>query len=278
MGEAQAVAVVTGAAGGIGGAFALRLASLGYAVVAVDSDRAGLAELMSGPLGGGGHRSLGADVSDPAAWDRVADECRRGAARVDLLVQAAGVLLVGPLERCDAADVRRVIDVNLTGAALGARAIAPLLRETARRHGAPPALPRGLLNVASVFATVAPPGFAVYNASKAGLLVLTESLRGELAADRLAATAVLPGVTPTGLFAKAIYSDAGLRAATEDWLERSELTPDEVAEAALRAYRRGRAAAVIGRRARRFALLKALAPGLTRRRVAAAAGRFLSGG
>lgn len=269
---------MTGAAGGIGGAIAARLAERGYAVVAVDTREAALQTFVAGRLGGAPHSAVTADVGEPADWDRVVEAAQRAGDQVALLVQAAGVLLVGPLEQCDPEAIRRVVDVNLLGAALGARAVTPLLRAAARSSAAAPPLPRGVLNVASVFATVAPPGFAAYNASKAGVVALTESLYGELIADGLTATVVLPGVTPTGLFDSASYSEERLRAATIDTVRDAELTADAVAEAALRAYRRRRSVATIGARARRFTLLKAISPGRLRRRVAAAARRFLDGG
>jgi NAD(P)-dependent dehydrogenase (short-subunit alcohol dehydrogenase family) len=261
--------VVTGAASGIGRAIALRLAALGYRLVLVDLDHGGLCEVVSSllPVAKVEHELVVADTADAGVWEGFASTLQHDDADVALLVQAAGVLVAGRLADCRPADVQRLVDVNLTGVLLGAQAIGPLLAASCV-SGRDAPLPRGMLNIASIFAVVAPPGFAAYNAAKAGVIALTETLRGEWAPLGLTATAVLPGVTPTGLFTRAMYADERFREMVRRHVGHSELTVDAVADAALVAYRRRKLVAPIGRRASRYYWLKRWLPDFVMRSVA----------
>lgn len=276
MSERPPVAVVTGAASGIGRAMAVRLNGLGYRLVLIDQDHAGLLALETSlpHTGGHDHELVAADVSSAEAWHGLAETLAHDHADVALLVQAAGVLLAGPLIDCRPEDLDRLVRANLTGVLLGAAAIGPLLAKNAR-NGQNSPLPRGVLNVASVFASVAPPGFAAYNASKAGVVAATETLRGEWTRHGLTATAVLPGITPTGLFDAATYTDERYRTAANGRVASAAMSAEEVADASLEAYRRGRLVAPIGGRARRYHWLKRWFPGPLLKRVADQAGREL---
>lgn len=275
MSERPPVAVVTGAAGGIGRAIAQRLDRLGYRLVLVDLDHAGLGTLRKDLAAARDHELVVAEVSEADAWRGLAETLAHDRADVALLVQAAGVLLAGRLVECQAEDLERLVRVNLTGVLLGAATIGPLLAASATGSGGAPPLPRGVLNLASIFASVAPPGFAAYNASKAGVVAATETLRGEWAPLGLTATAVLPGVTPTGMFERATYADERFRSKVRERVAAAALSADGVAEAAIEAYRRGRIVAPIGRRAARYHWLKRWFPGVLLKRVAAEANREL---
>ncbi|MEO1496807.1 MAG: SDR family oxidoreductase [Planctomycetota bacterium] len=257
--EERPVAVVTGAGGGIGAAFTRLLADLGYGVVAWDRDEASLTEVAGAAV-----EPYTADVSDAAAWDQLVANLRTGNRRVTLLVNNAGVLMAGRLAESDPAELRRLIEINLLGAMLGCRAMAPMLTPSV---GSRPPLPVGVLNVASIFASLTPPGFAAYNASKAGLVGLTETLRGEWRPLGLTATAVLPGVTRTGLFRDGRFTNACLAATVVERGQAGQLSPDLVADLSLAAYSRRRAVAPIGKRATLRHKLMGWAPGLVRRLV-----------
>jgi short-subunit dehydrogenase len=272
------VAIVTGAANGIGRAIALRLAALGYRLVLWDLDHEGLRSVQASllPAQGIEHEIVVADTADAEVWAGFASTLQHDGANVALLVQAAGVLVAGRLADCKPSDIERLVSVNLTGVMLGAQAIAPLLAASQATGGDTP-LPRGVLNIASIFATVAPPGFAAYNAAKAGVIALTETLRGEWAPLGLTTTAVLPGVTPTGLFTRAAYADDRFKDMVRRHVGHAELTVDAVADAALVAYRRRKLIVPIGRRATRYYWLKRWLPDLVLRRVAEQANRELAG-
>lgn len=264
------IAVVTGAAGGIGRQLSLRLAKLGYDLAAIDADTAGLESLADEIKSHCDAYLL--DVTDPQGWDQVAEALADR--RVGLLVNNAGLLLAGKLLDCKAAELQRVINVNLVGAMLGCRAIGPLLVESApqiKRRERP--LPVGILNVASIFGPLAPPGFAAYNASKAGLIAFSKTLRGELRPAKINVTVVLPGITKTGLFDKAHYTEDHVRVATQSYLTQADLSAEEVADAILKAYRKRRRVATIGRRAGWYAMADRWLPGITGRIVARRARR-----
>ena len=270
------VAIVTGAANGIGRALALRLAALGYRLVLWDLDHEGLRSLQASLPSAQGleHELVVADTANADVWAGFASTLQHDGASVALLVQAAGVLVAGRLADCQPAEVERLGSVNLIGVMLGAQAVAPLLAASQATGAATP-LPRGMLNIASIFATVAPPGFAAYNASKAGVIALTETLRGEWKPLGLTATAVLPGVTPTGLFKRAAYSSDLLRDMVTRHVGQAELTTDAVADAALAAYRRRKLIVPIGARATRYYRLKRWLPNVLLSRVADQANREL---
>ena len=272
------VAIVTGAASGIGRAIAVRLAALGYRLVLWDLDHEGLRSLQVSlpPTQGLEHELVVADTADADVWAGFASTLQHDGVSVALLVQAAGVLVAGRLADCQPTDVERLVSVNLTGVMLGAQAMAPLLAASQATGVATP-LPRGVLNIASIFATVAPPGFAAYNAAKAGVIALTETLRGEWKPLGLTATAVLPGVTPTGLFKRAAYADNQLRDMVNRHVGQAELTVDAVADAALAAYRRRRLIVPIGARANRYYWLKRWLPNVLLSRVADQANREMMG-
>ncbi len=252
-------AIVTGGGSGIGRAFCLALAERGWAVAVVDRD----GESASAVVGeidclGGVASSHPFDVSDSQAWEQFTLLRKQSWPRLDLLVNCAGNLLSGAIDQCESDDLRRIIEVNLLGAMYGCRAMALWLQEGGTQERLPS--PRGVINIASIFAVVSPPEFAAYNASKAGLVALTETLRSEWAPHGLVATVVLPGVTPTRLFERATFREEEHKVLCEKFVERSAITPEMVANSALTAAERGRLFAVVGRRSKLYWWLKRLAP------------------
>ena len=106
------------------------------------------------------------DVTAEADWQRVTAEIERQHGRLDGLVNAAGIVVLGSVEQLDFATWRRVLGVNLDGAFLGCKYSFPLLR---KKGGA-------IVNLSSVSALVGGHNFAAYNASKGGLSLLTKSV------------------------------------------------------------------------------------------------------
>jgi glucose 1-dehydrogenase len=176
------VAVVTGAASGIGAATAERLAAEGAAVVLADiADGPGQAVAEGIRERGGQAAFVTADVSSPEAWEAVAAEARRLGA-VGVLVSNAFTVDVRPAHEMSLASWERQLAVNLTGAFLGVKALLPDLRE---RRGA-------VVLTSSVHARMGIPGHPAYAASKGALL----SLCGQLAVEygpEVRVNAVLPG-------------------------------------------------------------------------------------
>jgi NAD(P)-dependent dehydrogenase (short-subunit alcohol dehydrogenase family) len=167
--------VVTGAASGIGLAVARRLVAEGVSVVAVDRDGDRLAAVD-------GVEPVVADVTDPADRDRIAVS----AGGIDYLVNAAGVILLAPIDQVTLADWRRQFEVNAEAVFFLSQGLAPRLR------------PGGsIVNIASAVAKLGTVEGAAYAASKAAVLSMTRSLATFLAKQGIRVNAVCPGIIDT---------------------------------------------------------------------------------
>ena len=238
------VAVVTGAARGIGAATVLALAREGWAVVAVDraADDPRLAYAMgseaelrdvaarAGELAGDPQRvsMLALDATDEAQLARAVALAERRYGGLDAMVAVAGVIAGGvPLWEMDEAQLRAVLEVDLEGPIAAARTGIPaLLRRPQPRQGR-------FIAVASTAATRGLPMLAAYSAAKAGVVGLVRALALELRGTGVTANAVSPGSTDTPILAESarLYDRAGAEAfAAQQPIERL-LRPEEVAAA-----------------------------------------------
>ena len=269
--SARRYALVTGGGSGIGRAICQQLASSGWVVAVADLDLpAAEATLASLPSPADDHLAVELDVASAAAWTQQIAMLQTEWPRIDLLVNNAGALAGGELAATPEEEIRRLVEVNLMGAIHGCRATIPWLVESATRDSPlDRQSPRsGVINTASIFAALAPPGFATYSATKAAIVALSESLRGELAPHGLNMTVTLPGVTKTGLFERAYFPSAAFRQTANRYVQDARLAPADVAQQTLQAAASGKLYAVIGRRARWYARLKRWLPTLVTRRVA----------
>jgi NAD(P)-dependent dehydrogenase (short-subunit alcohol dehydrogenase family) len=210
------VAVVTGAASGIGAACAAALTGDGYRLVLVDVDGARLEEVA---------RTLGdaaitvvADVRDDGAADRVAAAASGLTGRVDVVVNSAGVLETAPITELTRESFDRVLGINVRGPLFVTQALLPLMRAGG-----------SVVFVASGNATLASPGGSVYAASKGALVSLVKGLAADLAPRGIRVNAVSPGPIVTPLLAAALADD-GVRSSLEHGVPAGRLgTPEEVA-------------------------------------------------
>jgi NAD(P)-dependent dehydrogenase (short-subunit alcohol dehydrogenase family) len=184
--------LITGGASGVGKATAERFVAEGAKVAILDSNEAG-AQDVAKSLGG---VALGVDVTDETS---VAEAVQRGAEAMgglDGLVNAAGIVGMGPVDGMDTAVWRRVLDVNLTGPFLICRACAPFLRIW---KGAT------VVNIASGVGLSPTPERSAYAASKAGLITFTKVLAMEWAPD-VRVNTICPGSVDTPML-RGAYSD-----------------------------------------------------------------------
>jgi NAD(P)-dependent dehydrogenase (short-subunit alcohol dehydrogenase family) len=186
------VAVVTGAGGGIGEAAAALFRSEGASVVMVDSNADDLRSAADGisPEATDEHLlPLAADLSMDEEAARVMHTCVERFGRLDVLANVAAVRApVGPLTETTPADWQRIVSINLVGVAACCKyAIEPM----ARGGGG------SIINVSSANAQIARPGWALYDATKAGLLALTRDMACDHAAQNIRVNAVLPGFVLT---------------------------------------------------------------------------------
>jgi NAD(P)-dependent dehydrogenase (short-subunit alcohol dehydrogenase family) len=189
------VAVVTGGAGGIGRAAAMRFASLGMRVAIVDNrqDHLDAVEADLRHAGAGDVMTSGADVSDRAALEALEAEVAARFGGTDILMNNAGIQ-PGSAMFGDEAAWRRVIDVNLWGVINGSRVFAPRMISRGR--------PGFIVNTGSKQGITTPPGDPAYNVAKAGVKAFTEALEHELRsteACRISAHLLIPGFVFTEL-------------------------------------------------------------------------------
>ncbi|HMU36036.1 MAG TPA: SDR family oxidoreductase [Marmoricola sp.] len=177
------VIAITGGAQGIGAATARALSSAGAKVAVGDLD-ATLAAESARTYGGLG---LKLDVSDAASFAAFLDQVEEQLGGIDVLVNNAGIMVIGRMLETPLDAQLKQLDVNLRGVILGCHAVVPRMRPGGQ-----------IINIASLAGKIPTPGSAVYSATKAGVLALSEALDAELA-PRVRVSAVLPAFTNTRL-------------------------------------------------------------------------------
>lgn len=241
-GASGRVALVTGAARGIGAAIARHLAGDGWALVLVDrcADDPALDYPLATPedlatvvasctaAGAAGVVAVVADVRDRQALDRAAAEADLRFGGLDAAVAAAGVIAGGPPTwETDDEQWDAMVSVNLTGVRNTAAAAIPhLLARPAPRSGR-------FVAVASTAAVVGLPRLSAYSAAKHGVLGLVRSLAAELGPDGVTANAVAPGSTETDMLqaSAAVYELSSVGEFAQHHLDPRLLRPEEIAAA-----------------------------------------------
>lgn len=181
------VAVVTGAATGIGEAIARRLAASGATVGIADVDAAG-AEAVATSLGGN-HFALPVDITDAANVNAAVASVIERFGRLDIWVNNAGIGgKAAPIVQQTDEDWQRNIAINLTGVFNCCRAVIPHMRE--RKYGR-------IVNIASIAGKEGNPNMVPYSATKAGVIGMTKSLGKEYATEGICVNAVAPAVVRT---------------------------------------------------------------------------------
>ncbi|GGF38083.1 SDR family NAD(P)-dependent oxidoreductase [Subtercola lobariae] len=181
------VAVVTGAAQGIGRAYALRLAEEGFAIALADiAESSETARQIS--AAGGAAESFRVDVSDESSVSQLRGDVLATLGRCDVLVNNAGVYPFQLWDEIEYADWRQLISVNLDSMFLMAKAFTPGMRE--RRWGR-------VINQASDVFGIVIKGVAHYTASKGGVIGFTRALATELGDQGVTVNAIAPGLTRT---------------------------------------------------------------------------------
>lgn len=217
------VAVVTGAAGGVGRAVARLLVADGAGVVVSDLDASAcekLADELNRAQLSGRAVSCQLDVTDPAQWTAATRLARRRFGYPDVLVNNAGVIGLHDLERVEEAEWARVVDVCQRGTWLGMKALVPCMDHAG--SGA-------IVNVASVFALIGSGGAFAYHAAKGAVRAMTTAAAVEFAGRGIRVNAVYPGIVDTPM-ADGIPGEFSARLVADTPMGRMA-APEEVAEA-----------------------------------------------
>ena len=196
--SSQKVALITGAARGIGLAVARRFLADGFDVALLDIEGDLLATSVAALDRGDATLALTCDVADSDAVASAFSAIERRFGRLDALVNNAGVAVFAPLMETSDADWNRVLAINLTGPFLCTKAAVPLMRD----HGG-----GAIVNITSISGLRASTLRSAYGTSKAGLAHLTKQLAVELAEFGIRVNGVAPGPVDTAM-AKAVHSPA----------------------------------------------------------------------
>ncbi len=216
-------AFITGAAGGFGRALAERFARGGFDVLLGDLDDAAgavAAQEISAVAAGVRVHYLHCDVTSEADVQRAADWMQENWGGVDLLINNAGVAISGPIDECSEADWDWIVQINLVGVARGCRIFTPIMKAQGSGH---------IVNIASLAGLIHAPTMSAYNATKAAVVAISETLAVELMPFGIDVSVVCPSFFRTGIAAAARPSSPEIDRLTRKLVEKSRHSADEIA-------------------------------------------------
>jgi NAD(P)-dependent dehydrogenase (short-subunit alcohol dehydrogenase family) len=213
---------ITGGSSGLGRALAERYARAGWQVCIGDIDdvRGAEALLALQALGATAHYQR-CDVTRDADLEAAASWLRAHWGGVDIVVNNAGVAAAGGIAEMPMQDWLWSVDINLLGVVRGCRTFTPLFREQGHGH---------LVNIASMAGLIHAPMMAAYNATKAGVVALSETLKIELAPDRIQVSVVCPGFFRTGIARNMRATGADVKHLTHKLVDRAQAGADKIAQ------------------------------------------------
>lgn len=254
-------AAITGAASGIGRALALELASRGTDVALADADQGGLESIAKEITDRHGRRAAVSrvDVADSMQVQEFALSATTEFPALNLVINNAGVALLGQFDEFDLSQMAWLMDINFWGVVRGTRAFLPHLKTRPQAH---------IVNISSIFGIIAPPGQSAYSASKFAVRGFSEALRHELAMSNspVRLSVVHPGGVKTNIARKA-RAGSSLREspnATEigDQFERmARTTASQAAKRIIQGIERNEPRILIGSDARFLDIIQRLRPG-----------------
>lgn len=249
------VAVVTGAASGIGRALAQQLSAAGSALAIADLDEKGLADTASSLPSKTSVSTHLLDVSDEVAVKSFAEDVVARHGRVTLLINNAGVALIGTFEEISLDDLRWLMGVNFWGVVYGVRYFLPVLKQQPRAH---------IVNLSSIFGIVGPVGQSAYCASKFAVRGFTEVVRHELQGTSVSVSCVHPGGIHTPIAKHARLGTYAPQKEKEDAVAFFEkvtpTSPEAAAARILQGVEKREPRILIGRDARQIDIVQRLRP------------------
>lgn len=248
------VVVITGGAKGLGRGLAEALARAGARLVVGDVDTVA-AQALCAELSAQGctATALAVDVTDPASVDRLVEEAVGLHGRIDYMINNAGIAAGGEFEATPVDTLRRVVEIDLLGAAYGTLSA---YRQMLRQRGG------HIVNVASMLALFPQPLSAAYVAAKYGLGGLTRSVLAEGAEHGISCTMICPGYIATNLFAAGSFAGSMTKEQVLERIPFRLIDVDTAVERTLSAIRARRAIAVFPFYARALWWIERLSPRL----------------
>lgn len=252
MSERRRNAIITGSGSGLGRALAVRLAKDGWNLALADINAAGNQETLTLVEKAGGTGRLEAlDVTKRDEWFALRERLRAEWERLDLVVNNAGVFAGGEIACANLDDWEWMLGVNLQGVYLGCHTFIDWLKQN----------PDGghLVNTASMAGIAHAPAIGGYNATKAGVVALSETLYAELKRDRVGVTVICPLFFQTNLV-KSGKCEAKLRELGENSMRKAHFDADHVADRAVRAMYRKRFYVIVPLRGKIYWWIKRISP------------------
>lgn len=223
---ARARCVVTGAGDGFGRAVALELGARGGRVLATDIDEARALETVELLARRGVEaEAMRVDVSDPEAVRAMAERADALWGGTDVLVNNAGIAVVGEFEQIPLEKWKLQIDINLNGVIYGCHHFVPRMRQNADGGY--------ILNVASSAGLLAAPLMSPYNVTKAGVVSLSETLHAELASKKIRVTALCPTFFRTNIHTRAQSFGGNTGKTTDKLVTEAKWSAEEIAQHAI---------------------------------------------
>ena len=248
------VCVVTGAGSGIGRALAAGLADAGARLALSDVNAAGLDETMRSLPAGTHAKSYAVDVSKREEVFAHADHVARDFGAADLVINNAGVAVLGTIENTSIEEFEWQLGINLWGVIYGTKAFLPSMLARNRGH---------IVNISSVFGIVTTPCQGAYHVSKFGVRGFTECLARELEGTGVKATCVHPGGIRTGIgkVARKVARAGAMEERVEGLLPAALITsPEDCARGILAGVARGKRRVLVGSHARTLDWIARLLP------------------
>lgn len=249
------VAVVTGAASGIGRATAIALAREGCDLAITDINEAGLKETAKSVKALG--RKVSTHIVDVASKSQMKALPKAVIAEhghVHIVVNNAGVSVTAPFEHHSIEDFEWIVGINFWGVVYGCKYFLPYIQNESEGH---------IVNISSVFGIIGLPSQSSYAATKFAVRGFSESLRTELSPQHIGVTSIHPGGVNTNIVKSSRFVDAnetGLKSKAEKFFETRTLPPEEAAKQIVEGIKKNKARVLITRESYAIDTLKRLFP------------------
>lgn len=223
---------ITGGASGLGQALAIRHARAGHRVCIADLDEARCKDTLAALRAAGDTEgfAVACDVRKETDLEAAAERLVREWGGVDVVYNNAGVAQAGAIGDVSLADWQWIVDINLLGVVRGCKVFAPIMKRQRSGH---------IVNTASMAGLIHIPRAAAYNATKAAVVALSETIKLELEPDNVNVSVVCPAFFKTNLTSSLRATEPGLEDLVRALVDRSKISADSIAELVFRGVERG---------------------------------------